>query len=66
MVRNRRQNEKGPQPKLEAFGFAPQPEGTRRTVGREVLVHAVHTAAVAAAGLSSLLLRNLDDECFGG
>ena len=42
--------------------FAPK----ARFAGREVLVHAVHTAAVAAARRSSLGLRNLDNQCFGG
>ena len=53
---------KGPQPKLEALVFAPKARFARRAV----LVHAVHAAAVSAAGRGRLGLRNLDDECFGG
>ena len=53
---------KGPQPKLEAFLLLRE----ARMPGRQILVHAVHAAAVAAAGRSSLGLRNLDNQCFGG
>src|ERR1700733_13113816 len=55
--------QKSPQPKLGAFlVLAPK----ARLPGRPVLVHAVHAAAVASASWSSLLLWNLNHQCFGG
>src|SRR6516165_3664440 len=51
-------------PSVEVEGlFAPEGAGS---LDVQSLVHAVHAAAVAAAGRGRLGLRNFDDEGFGG
>ena len=56
-------NKTKPQPKLRALlSFAPKAQ----LAAPQVLVHAVHAAAVAATCRSSLLLGNLNHQSFGG
>ena len=55
-------NEKAPSLSRGPLFSAPK----ARTPGRPVLVHAVHAAAVAAGRSCCLLLRNLDNQRFGG